>query len=61
MASNNLEVARYVEAKQNGKHLVDGNEFTYKKSPTRAERSTMSAQTRPKLVATPPLWSKVTR
>ena len=38
MASNNLEVARYVDAKQNGKHLVDGNEFTYKKSPTHAEK-----------------------
>ena len=38
MASNNFEVARYVDAKQNGKHLVDGNEFTYKKSRTLAEK-----------------------
>ena len=41
MTSNNLEVARYVRyvnAKQNGKDLVDGNEFTYKKSPTHAEK-----------------------
>ena len=37
MASNNLEVERYVDAKQNGKHLVDGNEFTYKRSRPRAE------------------------
>ena len=36
MASNNLEVARYMDAKQNGKHLMDGNEFMYKKSHTRA-------------------------
>ena len=27
-----------MDAKQNGKHLVDGNEFTYKKSRTRAEK-----------------------
>ena len=27
-----------MDAKQNGKHLVDGNEFTNKKSPTRAEK-----------------------
>ena len=33
-----MEVARIVNAKQNGKHLVDGNEFTYKKSPTLAEK-----------------------
>ena len=38
MASNNLEVARYVDAKQNGKHLMDGNGFMYKKSRTRAEK-----------------------
>ena len=36
MASNNLEVARYMDVKQNGKHLMDGNEFMYKKSHTRA-------------------------
>ena len=36
MASNNLEVARCVDAKQNGKHLMDGNGFMYKKSRTRA-------------------------
>ena len=32
MASNNLEVERYVDAKHNDKHLMDGNEFMYKKS-----------------------------
>ena len=34
MASNNLEVVRYMDAKQNGKHFMDGNEFMYKKSRT---------------------------
>ena len=40
MASNDLkeEVARYMDVKQNGKHLVDDNNFTYKKVPTRAEK-----------------------
>ena len=40
MASNDLEeeVARYVDVKQNGKHLVDDNNFTYKKVRARAEK-----------------------
>ena len=52
MASNDLEEeARYVDVKQNGKHLEDTNKFTYRKVRARAKK--MPAHTRNDLVATP--------